>query len=83
MLDPSERLLPLSSVARLMRVRPAWLASEAEAGRIPALRAGDRWLCDPAAVEAALLARARQIPGEDNNATDDAEPRADGAGGEP
>lgn len=63
MTDPSDRLLPLSAAARLLRVRVRWLAAEAEAGRIPALRAGDRWLCDPCAVEAALLERARMARG--------------------
>jgi len=38
----------------------SWLLAEAEAGRIPALRAGRAWLCDPDAVEAELLTRARQ-----------------------
>jgi hypothetical protein len=37
-----------------------WLRAEAEAGRIPCLRADKQFLCDFAAVEAALLERARQ-----------------------
>lgn len=46
----------------MLGVRASWLATEADAGRIPALRAGDRWLCDPSAVEAELLRRARELP---------------------
>lgn len=58
------KLIPHTQLARLLRVRAQWLAEEAAAGRIPALHAGDRWLCDPAKVEAALLDRARQLPAE-------------------
>jgi hypothetical protein len=39
-----------------------WLRAEAEAGRVPCLMAGGRILCDHAAVEAALLERAKGIP---------------------
>jgi hypothetical protein len=39
-----------------------WLRDEAAAGRIPHLKAGNSILCDVAAVESALLARARQAP---------------------
>jgi hypothetical protein len=53
------KILPLSVVARRLRVTRAWLQAEVEAGRIPALKAGSRILADPDAVEAALLTRAR------------------------
>jgi hypothetical protein len=54
------RLLPLNVAARRLRVPLRWLQAEAEAGRVPALRADNRFLCDLEAVEAALLERARQ-----------------------
>jgi len=54
------KLLPLNIVARRLRVPVRWLKAEAEAGRVPSLPAGNVFLCDPAAVEAALLERARQ-----------------------
>lgn len=38
----------------------AWLKAEAEAGRIPCLKAGRRMLFDADAVEAALVQRAAQ-----------------------
>lgn len=41
-----------------------WLKTEAEAGRLPCLRAGRRLLFDADAVEAALIARAGQDRGE-------------------
>ena len=41
----------------------SWLKAEAEAGRIPCLRAGRRLLFDPLAVDQALLARARDETG--------------------
>jgi hypothetical protein len=61
------QLLPLNIAARRLRVPLAWLRAEAEARRIPALRAGKMWLCDLAAVEAALLERARRREGATAN----------------
>ncbi len=46
------------TVARQFGVTAAWLKSEADAGRIPCLRAGKRYLFHPKAVEAVLLRRA-------------------------
>ena len=57
------RILPLNIVARRLRVPTRWLRAEAEAGRIPCLHAGNQFLCDPDAVEAALLKRAREPAG--------------------
>jgi hypothetical protein len=55
----TSQLVPLNHAARWLRVPFGWLRAEAEAGRVPALRAGKHFLCDFAAVEAALLERAR------------------------
>ncbi len=54
------QLVPINVVARWLRVPARWLRDEAEAGRIPHLKAGRAVLCDVAAVEAVLLERARQ-----------------------
>jgi hypothetical protein len=59
-METTTRLLPLNVVARRLRVPVRWLRSEAEAGRIPCLRAQNQFLCDLVAVEAVLLERARQ-----------------------
>jgi hypothetical protein len=59
----SSRLLPINIVARRLRLPVRWLKAEAEAGRIPSLRAEKAILCDLQAVEAALLERARQLAG--------------------
>jgi hypothetical protein len=59
-METTTRLLPLNVVARRLRVPVRWLRAEAEAGRIPSLRAHNQFLCDPVAVEAALLKRVRQ-----------------------
>jgi hypothetical protein len=40
-------------------VPATWLQAEAEAGRVPALHVGTCFICDFAAVEDALLERAR------------------------
>lgn len=54
------RALPIAHVARALRVPVAWLRAEAEAGRIPYLRAGRAMLCDLATVQRILWERARQ-----------------------
>jgi hypothetical protein len=62
--NDTSRLVPISVAARWLRVPVKWLRDEAEAGRIPCLPAGKAILCDFAAVEAALLERARQGKGD-------------------
>ncbi|MCO6436710.1 MAG: hypothetical protein J5J06_06445 [Phycisphaerae bacterium] len=57
------RLLPLGNMARRLRVTATWLRAEAEAGRLPALRADKRFLFVPELVEAVLAERAAARPG--------------------
>lgn len=59
-MQTNTRLLPLNVVARRLRVPVRWLRAEAEAGRVPSLRADNQFLCDLDAVEASLLERARK-----------------------
>lgn len=47
-------------MARLLRLQVAWLRAEAEAGRIPHLKAGNSLLFDAETVERVLLERARK-----------------------
>lgn len=63
---PTNRLLPLVSVARQLRVSTKWLLAEVEAGRVPHLRAGDRILLSPEAVEAVFVKRASAPPKADD-----------------
>ena len=60
------KLLPVGPMARIFRVPVAWLRAEAEAGRVPCLKAGKALLFDPEAVERVLLERAQStaIAGE-------------------
>lgn len=51
-------LLPLNRMARRLRVTIAWLRAEADAGRIPCLRAESRYLFSPETVERVLAERA-------------------------
>lgn len=51
-------LLPLSPMARRLRVPVAWLRAEADAGRVPCLRAGSRYLFAPEVVTRVLADRA-------------------------
>ena len=46
-------------MARRLRVSVKWLKSEADAGRIPHIRADKTYLFDPQAVEQVLAERAR------------------------
>ena len=57
----TSRLLPIGPMARRLRVSVRWLRSEAEAGRVPHLKADRAILFDPDAVESALLERARYV----------------------
>ncbi len=54
------RLLSLGQMARRLRVPVKWLREEADAGRIPGLKAGKAYLFDRETVERVLLDRARQ-----------------------
>jgi hypothetical protein len=48
-------------MARVLRVPVAWLRREAEAGRVPCLRADRVFLFDPDTVERVLLERAQEV----------------------
>ena len=52
------QLLSLGQMARKLHVTTAWLRAEADAGRVPCLVAGSRYLFAPSAVEKVLAARA-------------------------
>lgn len=56
--ETSESFLSLRRTATRLGVPAAWLRSEAQAGRVPHLRAGRRILFNPVAVERVLLERA-------------------------
>ena len=56
--EPLEHLIPVGWMAKRLHVSPKWLLEEAIQGRVPALKAGDKYLFNPAAVEAALVKRA-------------------------
>jgi hypothetical protein len=71
-------ILPTGQTARLLRVPVAWLRAEAEAGRVPCLRAGKVLLFNLAAVERTLAARAAESPEcrvPDTHALHPAEPK--------
>jgi excisionase family DNA binding protein len=48
----------LARLARRLGVTQRWLRDEADAGRVPHLRAGSRYLFSPTAVEEVLADRA-------------------------
>ena len=56
------RLLTTGAMARRLRVRSGWLRAEAEAGRIPHIRAENQYLFDPHSVEQVLVERAQRNP---------------------
>jgi excisionase family DNA binding protein len=59
MADADPKLLTTPFMARRLRVPVGWLRDEADAGRIPSVKAGRVFLFSPEAVESALLERAR------------------------
>ena len=63
-MEPREfepRVLPLGVIARKLRVGVFWLEGEAEAGRVPAYKAGKIWLGVLEDVEEALF---KQVKGK-------------------
>jgi len=58
------RLVTDTVMARRLGVRAAWLRAEANAGHLPHVKAGDRFLFDPELVESLLHERAQQQPVE-------------------
>ncbi len=52
-------LLSLARAARRLGLTAKWLRAEADAGRVPCLRAGTRYLFDLAALTEALANRAK------------------------
>lgn len=54
-------LLTLPRAARRLGVSVRWLRAEADAGRVPCLRAGRRYLFSAMALAEALTARARSV----------------------
>ena len=57
-LPPRRRLVTASIMARRLRVTLRWLRAEAEAGRIPCIRAEKQMLFNADVVERLLLERA-------------------------
>ena len=55
-------------MARRLRVPARWLRAEAEAGRVPCLKADNALLFDPETVERVLWERARRGGGPTNAA---------------
>ncbi len=59
----TDSLVPLSVLARRLRVKSAWLRGEAEAERLPHLRAGDTFLFHEPTVRRVLANRAAKGEG--------------------
>jgi hypothetical protein len=62
MIEEHKKPLYLGAMARQLRVPAKWLRAEADAGRIPHLRAGSALLFDPEVVERIVLDRLRESP---------------------
>jgi hypothetical protein len=63
MMTTNPQLVGLGGMARRLGVSTKWLRAEAEAGRVPHLRAGDQLLFVPKVVIAIVAARAGQPQG--------------------
>ena len=56
--DRRQKILVLGAMARQLGVEPRWLRFEAEAGRLPHVKAGKTLLFNPDIVERLLVKRA-------------------------
>ena len=54
----TKTLLTLGAMARQLKVETKWLKAEAEAGGLPHLKAGERYLFEPETVKSILVKRA-------------------------
>ncbi len=65
-MNTKKKIIPLGAMARIAGVSSKWLRKEAEAGRIPHLKADNRLLFEPETVKAILIERAEKggIDGE-------------------
>lgn len=61
-------LLSLSRMARRLGVTQQWLRNQADAGKIPCLKAGKRYLFNPVAVQESLAAKAARTRQGGNDA---------------
>lgn len=61
-------LVPLRKMASALGVPSSWLRAMAEEGKVPALRAGTRWLFMPDAANRAVVAIAEEAVNGGNNA---------------
>ena len=61
-------LVSLPRMARQLGVAKNWLRSQAENGRIPSLKAGNRYLFNPVAVQESLATLAAQTRQGDDDA---------------
>ena len=59
-MDTEKRLLPAGPMARRLRVSVRWIKAEADAGRLPCVKAETVYLFDADTVEAILTSRAKQ-----------------------
>jgi len=62
--DIHKTFVPVRHAAAELGVPLAWLKREAEAGRIPAVQAGKRWLVHLKRTRAALTVRAEKAGGD-------------------
>ena len=53
-------LLSLSRMARRRGIPQQWLREQADAGQVPCLKAGNRYLFNPVAVQEVLASKAAQ-----------------------
>jgi len=60
MSEENKKAWYLGAMARRLRVPATWLRAEADAGRIPHLRAGSALLFDPGVVERIVFDRLRE-----------------------
>ena len=79
----TEELTNIVGLSVALRLSQSWLADEADAGRIPFLRAGRQRLFNVNAVREALAKRAAEFPSESNQENFDDRVQSFGVPGTP
>lgn len=60
-------LFCLSRMSRRLGVTRQWLREQADAGKVPCLKAGKRYLFNPVAVQETLAAKATKVAASEAN----------------
>lgn len=67
MMSSQDRLVPLGTMARILKVSSQWLKHEADSGRLPHLKADKQYLFEPRSITQILVSRAKKGESDDGS----------------